>query len=193
MKTLRRLSPAGFVVLALLGACFSPGTASGQDSKGRSRSWDNLKSLTPGQEIRVEMNNVKSYLGEFPVVMNNVKYYQGEFESLSDNGITLRQTAGEQTLARKDVLRISWKGQNHRTRNAVIGAVVGAGAGLGIGLAANNVIWSHANCYLGVFYCDYPPNPHWEIIGPPVVALAGAAIGAVIPSSGGWHEVYRAR
>ena len=95
MKSLRTLSSAGFLVLALLAACFSTGVASGQDSKGRSSSWDNLKSLTPGQEIRVVMNNVKSY--------------QGEFESLSDDGITLRQAAGEQTLARKDVLRVSRK------------------------------------------------------------------------------------
>jgi hypothetical protein len=38
MKSLRTLSPAVFLVLALLGACFSTGTASGQDSKGRSSS-----------------------------------------------------------------------------------------------------------------------------------------------------------
>ena len=179
MKSLRALSPAGFLLLALLPACFSTGVASGQGSKGRTSSWDNLKSLAPGQEIRVVMNNVKSY--------------QGEFESLSDDGITLRQAAGEQMLPRQDVLRVSRKGQNHRTRNAVIGAVVGAGVGLGGGLEANHVIWSHANCTLGpLFSCGYPPNPHWEIIGPPVVALAGAVIGAVVPT-GGWHEVYRAR
>ena len=177
MKSLRTLSPAGFLVLGLLAACFSAGAASEQDSKGRSRSWDNLKSLTPGQEIRVVMKNVKSY--------------QGKFESLSDDGITLRQAAGEQTLARQDVLRVSRKGQNQRKRNAVIGAVVGAGVGLAGGLAANHIIWSHANCTTGP-PCGYPPNPHWEIIGPLVVAPAGAVIGAVIPS-GRWHEVYRAR
>src|ERR1019366_6564529 len=120
MKSLRTLSPAGFLVLALLAACFSTWAANGQDSKGRSSSWDNRKSLTPGQEIRVVLNNVKSY--------------QGEFESFSDGGITLRQAAGEQTLARKDILRVSQKkGQNHRARNAVIGAAVGTGAGLWIG------------------------------------------------------------
>ena len=77
------------------GSLLRAGAASGQDSKGRSSSWDNLKSLTPGQEIRVVMNNVESY--------------QGKFESLSDDGITLRQAAGEQTLARKDILRVSEK------------------------------------------------------------------------------------
>ena len=178
MKFLRTLSPAGFLALALLAACFSTCAASGRDSKGRLSNWDNLKSLTRGQEIRVVMNSVKSY--------------QGQFESLSDDGITLRQAAGEQTLARKDVLRVSWKGQSHRTRNAVIGAVVGAGLGLAAGLETDHVIWSHANCTLGpAFSCGYPPNPHWALIGTPAVGGAGAVIGAVVPT-GGWHEVYRA-
>lgn len=175
MKSLRTLSPPGFLVLALLGACFSTGTASGQDSKGRSSSWDNLKSLTPGQEIRVVMNNVKSY--------------QGEFKSLSDGGITLRQAAGEQTLARKDILRVSRKiGQDHSVRNVLIGTVVGAGAGLVIGLTPYFV---ERNCTLGpLFNCGYPPNPHRAEVLTPVGGLAGAVIGAVVPT-GGWHDLYR--
>jgi len=180
MKPFWTLSSANFLVWALLVPCFSLGAASGQDSKGRPSNWDNLNSLTPGQEIRVVMNNVKSY--------------QGEFESSSDGGITLRQAAGEQTLERKDVLRVSWKkGQNHQPRNMLIGMVVGGGAGLGTGLAANHVIWSHVNCTEGpLFHCGYPPNPHWEIILTSVGAFAGAVIGGAIPT-GGWHEVYRAR
>ena len=176
MKSVRTLSPASVLVLAQLAACFSTGVASGQDSKGRSSSWDNLKSLRPGQEIRVVMNNVKSY--------------QGEFESLSDGGITLRQAAGEQTLARQDVLRVSWKGQNHQSRNTVIGAVLGAGAGIGIGLAPYLV---QRNCTEGPeFNCGYPPNSHWVKVLTPVGGLAGAFIGAAV-STRGWQEVYRAR
>ena len=178
MKSLQTLSPAGFLLLGLLAACFSPGVASGQDSKGRLSSWDNLKSLTPGQEIRVVMNNVKSY--------------QGEFESLGDGEIALRQAGGEQTLARKDILRVSSKGQNHGSRNTVIGAVVGAGAGLGIGLVANHVIWSHVNCDEGPFFdCSGPPNPHYVKILTPGGGVAGAIIGGLLPT-GGWHDVYRA-
>ena len=190
MKSLRTHSPARLLVLALLAACFSTGVASGQDSKGRLSNWENLKSLTRGQEIRVVMNNVKSY--------------QGEFETLSDDGITLRQATGEQTLARKDILRVSkMKGQNHRARNVLYGAIIGAGLGLAAGLETDHVIWSHANCTEGpAFHCGYPPNPHWEIIGPSVVGLAGALIGAIIPTgtsrdiyrSPGWHHlIYRAR
>jgi len=178
MKSLRTLSSAGFLVL--LAACFSTGTASGQGSKGRSSSWDNLKSLTPGQEIRVVMNNFKSY--------------QGGFESLSDDGITLRQAAGDQTLARKDIFRVSQKmGHDHPSRNPLIGAVVGTWAGLGIGLAANQVIFSHVNCTLGpAFNCGNPPNPHWDIILASVGVLAGTAIGAAVPTHA-WRNLYRAR
>jgi hypothetical protein len=177
MKSLRSLSPAGFLVLALFGACFTTGTASGQDSKARSSSWDNLKSLTPDQEIRVVTNKFKSY--------------QGKFESLSDGGITLRQAAGEQTLARKDILRVSQKiGQDHGVRNALIGMVLGAGAGVVIGLSPYYV---QRNCTEGpAFNCGYPPNSHWVKVLTPVGGLAGATIGALIPT-GGWHDIYRAR
>jgi hypothetical protein len=179
MKSLRTHSPAGFLVLTLLGACFGTLSASGQGSKGRSSSWDNLKTLTPGQEIRVVMNNFSSY--------------QGEFQSLSDGGITLRRKATEQTLARKDVYRVSQKmGQDHSARNTLAGMAVGAGAGLGIGLIANHVIWSHVNCDEGpAFGCSGPPNPHWGIILTPVGGLAGAAIGAAIPTRA-WRDLYRA-
>ncbi len=82
------------------------------DRQPATASWDNLKTLKPGQEIRVVLNDVKSY--------------QGEFQALSEDGITLRQAASEQTLARQNILRVSSKAQKHRGRNALIGAAVGA-------------------------------------------------------------------
>jgi hypothetical protein len=165
MKSLRRLS--GFLVLALLGFCFGSGMASGKGSRGQLTSWDNLKSLTPGQKIRVEMNNGKSY--------------QGEFGSLSDDGIALRQPAGEETLARQDISRISRMiGQNHRRRNALIGAAIGACLGLTAGLTADHIIWNS----IGV-------RRAWALIGTTGVGLAGAAGGGLIPT-GGWHLIYRA-
>lgn len=174
------LSTSGFLALALLGACFGTGTAQGQDSKGRSSSWDNLKSLTPGQVI--------------VVVMNNLNAYEGEFESLSDDVITLRQKATERTLARIDVVRVSQKiGPDHLQRNLLTGMAIGAGAGLAIGLIANHVIWSHVNCDEGpAFNCAGPPNPHWGIILTPGGGVAGAAVGVAIPNHG-WHDLYRSR
>ncbi len=167
------------VLVSGLAALLIQSTALVSLAAARSRknaNWDNLKSLTPGQEIRVVMNNGKSY--------------EGEFESLSDGGITLRQAAGEQTLARKDFLRVSQKkGQNHGVRNTLIGMAVGAGAGLVIGLTPYFV---QRNCTEGpAFSCGYPPNPHLVEALTPVGGLVGAAVGAAIPT-GGWHDVYRA-
>ena len=120
----------------------------------------------------------------------NFKRYQGEFRSLSDDGITLRQAAGEQTLKRTEVLRVFAKGKSHRARNAVSGAFIGAGAGLMIGLGPYYV---HRNCTEGpAFACGYPPNPHLVEGLIPVGALAGAVIGAAMPT-GRWHTVYRGR
>ncbi len=166
MKFLRKLSHAGFLVLALLAACVTTCAANRRNSEGQLSNWENLKSLARGQEIRVEMNNGKSY--------------QCKFESFSDDGITLQQAAGEQTLARKDILRVSRGSPSHRTRNILIGAAVGAGIGLAAGLEADHVIWNK----IGV-------RRAWAPIGTIGVGLAGAGIGAVIPAGGGWHVIYR--
>jgi hypothetical protein len=177
MKAPRMLSPAGYLVLALLVACFSAGMASGQDSKGQLSSWDNLKSLAPG--------------GETLVVMNDLKSHQGKFESSSDSGITLRQKKGEVTLARKDIFRVSQMvGHNHMTRNAMLGMVVGATAGAAIGLKH---YYRPRNCTLGPeFACGYPNNLHLLAWLTPVGGLGGAIVGGFLPT-GGWHDVYRAR
>ena len=177
MKSARTLSPVAFLVLALMGACFSTGTASGQDSKGRSRSWDNLKSLAPGQEICLVMYDLKSY--------------QGKFESLSDDAITLRRSAREQTLARQDILRVSLKkGQDHSARNVVIGTLVGAVAGFWVGRAIDR---PNRNCTEGpAFNCSGPANAHWREALTPGGGAAGSVVGAAL-STRGWHDVYRAQ
>ena len=136
-------------------------------------SWDNLQNLRPGQEIRVVLNDAKSY--------------QGEFGSLSDGGLTLRQAAGEQTFARQDILRISSKAEKRRMRNALIGAGVGAGAGLGIGAAGDH----SQNCSQPGALGPCFKNLGKEVLTP-LGALGGAVVGAVTPT-GGWHDVYRAR
>jgi len=134
-------------------------------------SWDNLKNLRQGQKIRVVLSDAKSY--------------QGELRRLDDRGITVQQAAGEQTLARQDILRVSAKAQKHRLRNALLGTAVGAGGGLGIGAAAD-----HRSC-TGAGFGPCFPNLGKEILTP-LGAMAGAVVGAVLPT-GGWHEVYRAR
>ena len=124
--------------------------------------WDNLKSLAPGEEIRVVLKDAKSY--------------RGRLQAVSDEAITLRLAAGEQSIARQDILRVSAKGNSHRLRNALIGA------GLGAGITGAAVAASIRN----------DPEAINGVVAIPIVALVGAGVGAVMPT-GGWHDVYRAR
>jgi hypothetical protein len=147
-------------ILALIVVVMIPHWALAQSAKN---SWDNLKQLVPGDEIRIVLNDARSY--------------QAKFESISDEAITVRLAAGEQSFARQDILRVSAKGNSHRLRNALIGAGIGAGiAGVGAG-----VNYSH----------DPESGTIAAVVGIPIGALVGAGVGAVMPT-GGWHDVYRA-
>jgi len=113
--------------------------------------WDDVAILKPSQQIRVELN---------------------------DEAVTLQQSAREQTLARKDILRVYAYsgGKNHRLRNIVIGAAMGAILATPVVLANRNRYnsWWHSSAWV------------WLVFVP-----AGAGLGATIPTAG-WHEVYRA-
>jgi hypothetical protein len=146
------------LILSLFGA------AAGAPLRAANSEWDDLAILKPGQQIRVEMNDAKTY--------------QGAFQALNDEGITLRQPAGEQTIARKDILRVDAYsgGRNHRLRNTIIGVAVGAS------LATTLVLINHS------------PRNHWFPSTAwvwPVFVGPCAGLGAELPTAG-WHEVYRA-
>src|SRR5487761_816484 len=80
-------------------AMVPPGAASQPDNAN----WDNLKQLAPGEEVKIVLNNVKSY--------------QGKFQSLSDEAIVVQLGKGGQTFARQNVLRVSIQGEPRRRRN----------------------------------------------------------------------------
>jgi hypothetical protein len=129
--------------------------------------WDNLKQLVSGQEIQIVLKDSKSF--------------QGRFQSVSDEALVIRLSTGEQTFNQQSVLRVSSKGQGHRGRNTLIGLAVGAGAGLAVGAAYGASIrkeWPHNRWYL-------------VLIAPG--AVVGTVVGALLPTSGGWRDVYRAR
>jgi len=140
------------------------------EPKSTQANWDSLKRLAAGDEVRVVLNNGKSYAAKF--------------QSFSDEAIVVRPSAGEQTFSRQDVLRVSAKRESHRMRNALIGAAAGCGAGLGI-----------AAGYAASQRKEYPYNRYFEVDGP----ILGAALGAggaglgVALSKGGWYDVYRVR
>jgi RNase P/RNase MRP subunit p29 len=134
-------------------------------------SWDNVKQLKPGQQIRVVLNDAKSYTGQMG--------------SVSDEGLVIRTGGGEQTLERQNILRVSSQGKSHRGRNALIGLAVGAGAGVVIGVASPEL--GQGKCAQGS--CT---NAESATLAGFVGAAVGTGLGAVLPT-GGWHDVYRTR
>ena|SRR5271157_1661866 len=167
MKQVKSIVCLGLLFL-FLGIATSP--ALGDDDKNQAN-WDRLKQLSAGQEIQVVQSDAKSS--------------RSNFRSVTDEAIVVSTAAGEQTIARQSIVRVSSKGKGHRVRNALIGAGVGAGAGLGIGAAADH----HKACT--GFCVNVLPNGGKEI-ATPLGAIVGAIIGAVVPT-GGWHVIYRAR
>ena len=98
-------------------------------------SWANLSALQPGQKIQV--------------VGMTSKKQSGNFVSLSDTALSYRETNGEQSIAKQDVLSVKLLENKHRLRNTLIVAGVGAGVGAGIGAA------SHKSCPSQSFCLDF--------------------------------------
>jgi hypothetical protein len=137
----------------------------GSPLRAASPQWDILRTLRPGQQIRVVASGARSY--------------QGEFQALSEEGITLRQPAGERTFARKDILRVSIRAKKRWIRNTVIG--VFAGASIGIPLM-------YINRRNGWWHNDWPCSCTW--VSPVFTTIVGLA-GTAITSAGQWHDIYR--
>jgi hypothetical protein len=78
--------------------------------------WDNLKTLAPDQDVRV--------------FLKDGTHRQGKIQLLTDAAILVRLDRTDQTFARPDILRVSAKGESHRSRNALIGTVVTLPAGI---------------------------------------------------------------
>jgi hypothetical protein len=147
------------VIETLLLLLMVPGLSLAQSSQNN---WDNLKQLAPGQQIRIVLNDAKSY--------------KAKFQSVTDDAIVVRLATGDQTFPRQSVLRVSRKRRPHRGRNALIGVALGVAAALATDAAAC------PDCTTGTWAGD--------TIG---LGVLGAAVGALVPTGVGWHDVYRAR
>jgi hypothetical protein len=150
------------VVLPLLGLLISSSLRGAENP-----AWNNLKQLSPNQQIRVVLNGKKSF--------------KSEFQSVTDDAIIVRANGADQTLSRASVQQVSSRRPGHRGRHALIGAAIGAGAGLGTGAAIDN------DCSPQSIVCT---GNKGKAILTPVFGLIGAGIGALLPASG-WQEVYR--
>src|SRR5487761_568383 len=99
---MRKLTVVVCLTTSLVALMFSPAVRAAQKSD-----WGAVKQLSEGQQIRIVLNDGKSY--------------GGEFRSANDEAISARLNGDDQTFNRPSVRRISSKGVGHRGRNALIG------------------------------------------------------------------------
>jgi hypothetical protein len=126
-------------------------------------SWDSVRMLTPGTQIRVAASNAKAV--------------GGTLESVTETTLMILSGAtGRQLFEKTQVTKVSIRKAGHRGRNILIGAGVGLAAGAAIGVAAGNCSTCKSNQSMlrysiggGVFW--------------------GALVGAVW-RTGGWRTVY---
>jgi hypothetical protein len=136
-KTIRTLMRKIFLLLFVLG----PSCAAFPQTDRAS--WANLSALQPGQRIQV--------------VGMTSKKHSGSFVSISDTTISYRETNGEQSIPKQDVLSVKLMEHKHRLRNTLIVAGVGAGVGAGIGAALHKPCSSQSLC-LDIGGAPYRPE-----------------------------------
>jgi hypothetical protein len=128
--------------------------------------WANVKTIPVGGEIRVSLEDGKSY--------------RGQFQSVTDESLIMIAANSQETLAHAQIAKVATKGESHRLRNTLIGLGVGAGAGLGIGAGSDAGCSPH--CWFG--------NDIGKEVLTPLGALVGTIVGVAWPT-GRWHEIYR--
>ena len=130
----------------------------------QSAGWSNVKSITPGAELRV--------------AVSGGGLVQGSLQGVTEDSVMLNSCSGRQTLGRQEVIRVSVKKKGHRKRNALIGLAGGTGVGLGVGLAAR--------CTSLCLISTGQITAVTTVAG----ALIGTIVGIAIPT-GGWREIYK--
>jgi hypothetical protein len=127
--------------------------------------WANLKTIPIGGEIRVNVEDGKSF--------------RGQLQSVTDDSLVILAANTQQSLPRAQVLKLSVKGESHRRRNTLIGLGVGAGAGLATGAGVDRTAGFGS----------------WDIgkaVFTPLGAIIGTIVGVAWPT-GGWHEIYKSK
>jgi len=131
-------------------------------AESNAASWTNLVILQVGQKIQV--------------VDLNSKKHSGTFVNVSDTALSYQETAGEQTIEKRDVRSVKLMQNKHRLRNALIVAAAGAGVGAGIGAA------TYHPCSPSQFLCIQPGGRAAPAgIGAAIGFAGGAVVGALLP------------
>jgi hypothetical protein len=111
------------------------------------------------------------------------KKHSGNFVSISDTAISYRETNGEQSIPKQDVLSVKLMDHKHRLRNTLIVAGVGAGVGAGIGAAL------HKPCSSPSFCLDIGGAALPAAIGAVLGGVGGAVVGILLPSHSTIYQV----
>jgi hypothetical protein len=111
-------------------------------------SWSNLSTLRPGQKIQV--------------VETTSKKHSGLFASVSDTAISCRETTGEKSIQKQDVLSVKLMENKHRLRNTLIVAGAGAGVGAAIGAGIYKPC-STSFCWMLVVEPCQPESARWSV------------------------------
>ena len=125
-------------------------------------SWEGVKVLAPGTEVRVAAGNSK------PI--------RGKLDSVTDSSLVLRLATGTQSFPQPEIHGVSVQKKGHRLRNTFIGMGLGTAVGAGIGAS------QASGCK--ELLCDLA-LPVFAVIG----FVGGTVTGLVWPT-GGWRQVY---
>jgi hypothetical protein len=134
--------------------------ATGQTS---SSTWDTVRMLPPGTDVRIAIDKSKPA--------------SGKLASVTESALVINQDSRPQTFNKAQIVSVEVKGKGHRVRNTFIAMGVGLAAGLGVGAAVGH------NC--NGFLC----GPADVIVGG-IVGIGGGAVGALVWPGGHWKKVY---
>lgn len=135
-----------------------------QLSPAQTNEWAVMKQLLPNQKVKIKAADGKSHVGK--VV------------SVTDDAV---QIGKDQPIQKQDVEQVFLWSAGHHARNALIGLGAGAGTGVVIGAAS----CGGKGAWFGRGQCI--------AVAAPLLGGLGAGLGALVPSSGKWREVYRSR
>lgn len=132
-----------------------------QVSFAQTSDWAVVSQLLSGQRVKVQTADGKSHVGKL--------------QAVSEDAIRIGK---DQSIQKGDVRHVLWWSPGHHGRNALIGLGIGAGVGVAFGATCNE-----KNSFVNKGEC--------MAVLAPLFGGAGAGIGALLPSRGKWHEVYR--
>lgn len=126
--------------------------------------WETLSGLQSGQNIQV--------------VDSSSKKHSGTFVSVSDTAISLRITAGEQSIQKQDVRIVRLMATQRRARNTLVGGAIGGAMGAGVGAIIGAA--THKGCASEEFCLDVIGAGGSAGLGAAAGFLGGATVGGVI-------------